>query len=207
MLFNILKYWKESLIIVLSVGVYYYSHIQKQTQQKYERERNNVESLSFSLSELETKNGERAVKIKELQYTVDEYKDRCKKDEETIKSLNLKLKNVKEDIKTVIETKIEYRDSLVKIYPDNYLLSRKDEWVEINQKIDFSKNPPIVDMELLVTDSISHILYRVPKWKFLWWQFGTKCYEIYVVNHSPYSTIKYSRWINLSKNKKLRERE
>lgn len=203
----ILKYWKESLIVILCVGISILTHIQKETKGKYEREKNNVESLSTGIEKFKTKNNENAVRIKELQYTVEEYKERLSEDEKTIKSLKLKLKNVKEDIKTVTETKIIIKDSLVKISPDNFLFSKKDEWIEINQRIDFSKNPPVNNFEFHSRDSISHILYRVPKWKFLWWNIGTKCYEIYVVSHNPYSSIEYSRWINLSSKKKLRKRE
>ena len=202
-----LKYWKELIMIIFGVGWLFTAYIHKNTLGKYKREKNNVESLTQEISSFRNKNDESILKIKELQYTVDEYEERLAKDEETIKSLNLKLKNVREDVRTTVETKIVLKDSLVQLMPDKFIFSRKEKWYDINQDIDFSTNPPTVDFQFYSRDSISHILYKVPKWKFLWWDIGTKCYEIYVVSHNPYSEIKYSRWINLSNNKKLRKRE
>lgn len=203
----ILKHWKVSLIIVLCASLYISISIQNNLRKKYEREKNNVESLSSGIKFLKVKDNENAIRMKELQFTVEEYKDRCEKDRETIESLKLKLKNVKEDVKTVVKTEVQFKDTLIQVSPKNFILNKKNEWFEVNQKIDFSVDPPIVDFHYHNKDSISHILYRVPKWKFLWWDIGTKCYEIYVISHNPYSTITYSRWISLSKDKRLRKRE
>ena len=107
----------------------------------------------------------------------------------------------------MVETKIVYRDSLVQVSPGKYEWNKDTKWWTVNQQIDFNENPPINNLKMTTRDSLTHVLYKVPKCKFLGIRFGTKGYEIKVINHNPDGTILYNSWINVSKDKTRRKRD
>lgn len=199
--------WKLVVIAVLSLLLVGTIKVAKDNHVRYLREKNNVESLTTELTHEKTKRGEDVTTIKDLQFTVKEFKERCAADAELIKELKIKASEVKEVVKTVVETKIEYRDSLVQVAPQQFVWNKDTEWWKVHQVIDFTGQPPMIDFNLSTKDSLSHVLYKVPKFKFLWWHFGTKGYEIKVISHAPNSTVLYNRWINVSKKKEERKRD
>ena len=206
MLNTIIKNWKLFLFILLTVALISALGRVKALSVKYHREANNSEALFHQIELLngqikhqKTKLNEDVVTIQELQYSVNEFKSRQSEDAKLIKSLKLKLKEAKEVVKTVVETKIQYRDSLIYVNPGKWVWEKDTTWWSIREEIDMSSNPAKIDMKLQVRDSLTHILYKVPKFKFLGLRFGTKRYEIKVVNHNPDSEVKYSSWINISK--------
>ena len=202
----IVKNWKFVLIALLGVGLFVAIGQIKSLAAKYHREANNTEALIDQIDQLKgdikhqkTKLDEDVVTIKELQYTVQEFKQREKEDAALIKSLKIKLKEAKEVVKTVVETEIKYRDSLIYISPGKFVWAKDTTWWSVREEIDLESKPAQIDMELQVRDSLTHILYKVPKFKIFGIHFGTKGYEIKVINHNPDSEVKYSSWITLSK--------
>lgn len=172
------------------------------------REKGNTEALIMKYRLSETKRGEAVTTIQELQYTVDEFKKRQADDAATIKELKIRASEVREVVKTVVETKIMYKDTVILMRPDSILHWNRDtKWWSVQQTIDLAKNPPITEFNLHTRDSLTHYLYCVPKCRFLGLHFGAKRYEIKVVNHNPNSTISYARWISVSKDKQKRYRE
>lgn len=172
------------------------------------REKGNTEALTMKYRLSETKRGEAVITIQELQYTVDEFKKRQADDAATIKELKIRASEVREVVKTVVETKIMYKDTVILMRPDSILHWNRDtRWWSVQQTIDLAKNPPITEFNLHTRDSLTHYLYCVPKCRFLGLHFGAKRYEIKVVNHNPNSTISYARWISVSKDKQKRYRE
>lgn len=172
------------------------------------REKGNTEALTMKYRLSETKRGEAVTTIQELQYTVDEFKKRQADDAATIKELKIRASEVREVVKTVVETKIMYKDTVILMRPDSILHWNRDtRWWSVQQTIDLAKNPPITEFNLHTRDSLTHYLYCVPKCRFLGLHFGAKRYEIKVVNHNPNSTISYARWISVSKDKQKRYRE
>lgn len=172
------------------------------------REKGNTEALTMKYQLSETKRGEAVTTIQELQYTVDEFKKRQADDAATIKELKIRASEVREVVKTVVETKIMYKDTVILMRPDSILHWNRDtKWWSVQQTIDLAKNPPITEFNLHTRDSLTHYLYCVPKCRFLGLHFGAKRYEIKVVNHNPNSTISYARWISVSKDKQKRYRE
>lgn len=172
------------------------------------REKGNMETLTMKYRLSETKRGEAVTTIQELQYTVDEFKKRQADDAATIKELKIRASEVREVVKTVVETKIMYKDTVILMRPDSILHWNRDtKWWSVQQTIDLAKNPPITEFNLHTRDSLTHYLYCVPKCRFLGLHFGAKRYEIKVVNHNPNSTISYARWISVSKDKQKRYRE
>lgn len=172
------------------------------------REKGNTEALTMKYRLSETKRGEAVTTIQELQYTVDEFKKRQADDAATIKELKIRASEVREVVKTVVETKIMYKDTVILMRPDSILHWNRDtKWWSVQQTIDLAKDPPITEFNLHTRDSLTHYLYCVPKCRFLGLHFGAKRYEIKVVNHNPNSTISYARWISVSKDKQKRYRE
>lgn len=203
----VIKNWKIILIILLLGALFITVRSLGKARQKYLREKNNVEALMSEIEHQKTKAGQDVATIKELQLTVSEFKKLRAEDAKLMEELKVKPPQIKEVIKTVVETKIEYRDSLVQVSPGMFEWNKDTKWWTVNQKIDFNVNPPINDFKLLTRDSIGHVLYKVPKCKFLGIRFGTKGYEIKVINYNPNSVIKYSEWINVSKDKTRRKRD
>lgn len=201
------KQWKWVVIVLLVIALVVTIKVSSDNAEKYRREKWNVDSLTEQLDSSRTKNGEYVLTIGELQYTVQDFKRRAAEDAELIRELKLRVNEVKEIIKTVTETKIVYRDTLVMISPDVFKFTHDTKWWSVDETIDFGTKPPQVDFSMTTRDSISHILYRVPKCRFLGIHWGTKGYEIKVINHNPNSVVSYSRWISISKNPGKRKRD
>lgn len=192
------------LIVALLVSMAY----SRSMRLRWLREKGNVDALTMDYRLSETKRGEAVATIQELQYTVNEFKRRQADDAATIRELRIRVSEVREVVKTVVETKIVYRDTMILIRPDSILHWNRDtRWWSVQQTIDLEKNPPITEFNLHTRDSLTHYLYRVPKCRFLGLHFGVKGYEIKVVNHNPNSTISYARWISVSRDKQKRNRE
>lgn len=204
---NFLKNWEYAVIALLAVALAVAIRANSSNVERYEREKANSDSLTEKIDSMRTQNGEFVLTINELQYTVQDFKRRAAEDAELIKELKLRVNEVKEVIKTVTETKIVYRDTLVMVSPDVFKFTHNTKWWSVDETIDFGIKPPQVDFNMTTRDSVSHILYRVPKCRFLGIHWGTKGYEIKVINHNPNSVISYSRWINVSKNPGIRKRD
>lgn len=201
------KNWEYAAIVLLAIALAVSIRVNSSNVERYEREKANSDSLTEKIDSMRTRNGEFVLTINELQYTVQDFKRRAAEDAALIKELRLKASEVKEVIKTVTETKIVYRDTLVMVSPDVFKFTHNTKWWSVDETIDFGIKPPQVDFNMTTRDSVSHILYRVPKCRFLGIHWGTKGYEIKVINHNPNSVISYSRWINVSKNPGIRKRD
>ena len=46
-----------------------------------------------------------------------------------------------------------------------------------------------------VRDSLTVAIKKEYKKRFLWWRWGTKGYDVKVVNHNPHSTVKYNTYV------------
>ena len=152
-------------------------------------------------------------KIGELQYRVEDLKKRAANDATMIKDLGIKLKDAREVVKTVVVTQIEYRDSLIYVSDGGQkdstrlVLHTENKWYTLDEEINLGNIPPTAAVNLSVRDSVSCVLHRVPKCKFLWWACGTKGYEVEVISHNPYSHVEYARWISVSDVKTKRDRK
>lgn len=202
----VIKNWKIVTIVVLAFLLVLTIGKSRRNQQKYVRERNNVEALMSDLEHERTKRGEDVTTIQELQLTVSEFKKLRAQDAELIKELKLRPPQVKEVVKTVVETKVQVRDSLVYVNPGIFTWDIDTKWWSVNQRLDFNVNPPLNEFSLRTRDSLTTILYKVPKFTILGIRFGTKRYEVKLVNHNPNSEIKYNEWINISRQKTRRKR-
>lgn len=107
-------------------------------------------------------------------------------DEQLIKDLRLKVKQLEAMQTTVIETsdtvpaQFLERDSAY-----NY----NDQWADISLSLKdttFYYN---------IRDSLSTLVYREYRHRFLWWKWGTKGYRLKIVNFNPHAHVKYNKYI------------
>lgn len=67
----------------------------------------------------------------------------------------------------------------------------KDQWAEFHISI------PDSLMTYSIRDSITTLIYREYKHKFLWWKWGTKGFKVKVINFNPHSTVMYNQYVRM----------
>ena len=68
-----------------------------------------------------------------------------------------------------------------------------DRWARFT----LSMKPPDTTLVYTVSDSVTTLVYREYKHKFLWWRWGMKGYKVKVVNFNPHATIRYNQYIKV----------
>lgn len=107
-------------------------------------------------------------------------------DEETIRDLGLRLKQLDAVQNTTIETKDTARADVVNNYG---FFSYEDEWCHLEFSLEDST------FYYNIRDSLESFVYHEYKHHFLWWHWGVKGYWVKLVNYNPKSTVKYNRYI------------
>ena len=107
-------------------------------------------------------------------------------DEKTIKELGLKVKQLDAVQTTSIETKDTARAGVV---INSSLFSYEDEWSHLEFSLDDST------FYYNIRDSLATVVYREYKHRFLWWRWGTKGYQVKIVNFNPNAHVTYNRYI------------
>ena len=67
----------------------------------------------------------------------------------------------------------------------------KDRWAEFRLSLCDST------LQYSVRDSITTVVFREYKHRFLWWRWGTKGYNVKVVNFNPNNTLLYNQYIKV----------
>ena len=111
-------------------------------------------------------------------------------DEQLIKDLGLKLKQMDAVQTTVTETKdtakAEFDDSArVFCYDDN--------WSHLQFRLRDST------FYYNIRDSLATVVYHEYKHRFLWWRWGVKGYKVKILNFNPHSTIRYNQYVKPEK--------
>lgn len=130
----LLKNWQYVLIGALVLALFIASKNAIVNKQKYKREKSNVETLMSDIEHARTKAGEDVATIGELQLTVEEFKKLRADDAKLIKELKIKASEVREVVKTIVETRIEYKDTLVQVAPKKFEWKKNTEWWCVDQR-------------------------------------------------------------------------
>lgn len=109
-------------------------------------------------------------------------------DRELLEELNLKLRQVVSDQRVSMVT-----SDTVKTKRLNSVYSYSDAWLSL--RLDTADSI----LTYKARDSLQCIVARQFKHKFLWWKWGTKGYNVKVLNFNPHSTILYNSYIQVSK--------
>lgn len=109
-------------------------------------------------------------------------------DRKLLEDLNLKLRQVVSDQRVSMVT-----SDTVKTKRLNSVYSYSDAWLSL--RLDTADSI----LTYRARDSLQYIVVRQFKHKFLWWKWGTKGYNVKVLNFNPHSTILYNSYIQVSK--------
>lgn len=109
-------------------------------------------------------------------------------DRKLLEDLNLKLRQVVSDQRVSMVT-----SDTVKTKRLNSVYSYSDAWLSL--RLDTADSI----LTYRARDSLQCIVARQFKHKFLWWKWGTKGYNVKVLNFNPHSTILYNSYIQVSK--------
>ena len=109
-------------------------------------------------------------------------------DRQLLKDLQLKISQVVSDQRVSMVT----ADS-VKTTRHNSVFAYSDAWLSL--RLDTADSI----LTYRARDSLQCIVARQFKHKFLWWKWGTKGYNVKVLNFNPHSTILYNSYIQVSK--------
>lgn len=109
-------------------------------------------------------------------------------DRKLLEELNLKLRQVVSDQRVSMVT-----SDTVKTKRLNSVYSYSDAWLSL--RLDTADSI----LTYRARDSLQCIVAREYKHKFLWWRWGTKGYNVKVLNFNPHSTILYNSFIQVNK--------
>lgn len=109
-------------------------------------------------------------------------------DRKLLEELNLKLRQVVSDQRVSMVT-----SDTVKTNRLNSVYSYSDAWLSL--RLDTADSI----LTYKARDSLQCIVARQFKHKFLWWRWGTKGYNVKVLNFNPHSTILYNSFIQVNK--------
>lgn len=130
--------------------------------------------------------------IKQTVITIDktDYKKQIA-DRQLIKDLQLRVAQVESENQMLLA--IHGQAQLVASTDSDTLLCYHDKWC------DFLYNVPQQTLNYTITDSVTTIVSRIYKHKFLWLRWGTKGYQLHIVNYNPHSSVKYNRYIKVER--------
>lgn len=117
-------------------------------------------------------------------------KDALAEDEQLIRELRLKVKQLEALQTTTIETSDTtpaHHDA------DNSLFYYSDQWADLQLSLKDST------FYYNIRDSLSTMVYREYRHHFLWWKWGTKGYRLKIVNFNPHARVTYNKYIKAGK--------
>ena len=110
-------------------------------------------------------------------------------DRELLKSLSLRLSQVESENRMLLSA----RDTIYLSAFSDSVLGYSDEWVT------FSYQVPSGLLRYAVRDSLTTIVSRNYRHRFLFFRWGTKGYDVNIVNHNPHSRVEYNKYISVKR--------
>lgn len=181
-----------AMLIVTMVAFIRSAYKNGKLQTDLNRQTENVGSLTYDIQYGNLDDSLSVAKNTALQAKCDELKQLHLADTKLIKELKVKLKDVKS-----IHTASSSTADTVRIEPvpntTDSVFSYQDKWLSLHIDI------PARLCQYISRDSLTTIVSRTYKHKFLWWRWGTKGYQVQIVNFNPHSRINYSRYVEVVK--------
>ena len=181
-----------AMLIVTMVAFIRSAYQNRKLQADLNRQTENVGSLTYDIQYGNLDDSLSVAKNTALQAKCDELKQLHLADTKLIKELKVKLKDVKS-----IHTASSSTADTVRIEPvpntTDSVFSYQDKWLSLHIDI------PARLCQYISRDSLTTIVSRTYKHKFLWWRWGTKGYQVQIVNFNPHSRINYSRYVEVVK--------
>lgn len=107
-------------------------------------------------------------------------------DEEMIKDLGLKLKQMDAVQTTVTETKDSAKADF---NHSSKVFSYDDRWSHLQFSLEDST------FYYNIRDSLATVVYHEYKHRFLWWRWGVKGYKVKIINFNPHAHVIYNRYV------------
>ena len=181
-----------AMLIVTMVAFIRSAYQNGKLQADPDRQTENVGSLTYDIQYGNLDDSLSVAKNTALQAKCDELKQLHLADTKLIRELKVKLKDVKS-----IHTASSSTADTVRIEPvpntADSVFSYQDKWLSLHIDI------PARLCQYISRDSLTTIVSRTYKHKFLWWRWGTKGYQVQIVNFNPHSRINYSRYVEVVK--------
>lgn len=113
-------------------------------------------------------------------------------DKELLKDLGLKPPQVEEQQTTVT---VIHDTVTMRLAPDSASFVYSDYWADFRLIV----SPSDTTLAYSVRDSVSTIVHRDYKHRFLWWRWGTKGYRVKVINYNPHARLLYEQYVRVRK--------
>ena len=151
------------------------------------REQFNQIALQYAPAERDTiRDSVKVITQKVLMMPLEEYRLTAS-DRALLQDINLKVNQVVADQRTSIFSS----DSVKAEHVEN-IYRYSDAW------IDFKLNTADSILTYRARDSLQTIIARQYKHRFLFWRWGTKGYQVKVINFNPHSTLLYNNYIQVT---------
>lgn len=181
-----------AMFIVTMVAFIRSAYQNGKLQEDLNRQTENVGSLTYDIQYGNLDDSLSVARNTALQAKCDELKQLHLADTKLIKELKVRLKDVKS-----IHTASSSTADTVRIDPvpntSDSVFSYQDKWLSLHIDV------PARLCQYTSRDSLTTIVSRTYKHKFLWWRWGTKGYQVQIVNFNPHSRINYSRYVEVVK--------
>lgn len=158
-----------------------------------DRQTQNISALTYTYEYDKIDDSTTIMKHEALQAKYDELEKLHIADTRLIRQLRLRLKDT-EAIHTMAQTTTDtiYLQASASADSDS-IYTYQDKWISI--KVDI----PSRQCQYAAYDSLTTIVSRTYKHKFLWLRWGTKGYQVQIVNHNPHSKVSYSKYVKVEK--------
>lgn len=188
-----------ALLIVTAVAFIHSANKCEQLQADLDQQSYNVANLNYDIEYANVRDTLNVAIFNALQSKYDELQKLHLADTKLIKDLKVRLKDV-QSIHTASSTTAD----TVYLTPEptaavagsgipDSIYTYRDQWLSLH--IDIPKR----ECQYSSRDSLTTIVSRTYRHKFLWWRWGTKGYQVQIVSHNPHSKIDYSRYIEVVK--------
>lgn len=199
------KIFYAALVALLVAACAVLANKNKNLREDNNRLENNQTALLSDMEEFKTKSGKDAVRIRELELTVGEFKNLCEEQKTTIDDLGIKVKRLQSMHNTGTNTSTggtaALKDTVIITKIDSIYIKDTYQhfvWSDPWNKIEGTIKDKVVDCHYDGTDTVIVAVSRVPK-KFLFFKYGTKYIEVNTVNCNPSTHITYSKAIKIKK--------
>jgi hypothetical protein len=187
-------------VLSLSIAVSVLFRNGKQLETERNKYRHNTDALLSDVKRLRIDSTITAVDIKTLRLTLDEYRQYRAEDAEKIRKLGVKLK----DLQLAAKHSLEINAPLEAELKDSVIVR---DTVRVHVKT-IEMDTPYLHLSGTIEDNclsgnihlpvtLQQAVWIEPRYRFLWWRWGTKAVHQTVSSDNPYVEIMYSEVIEI----------
>ena len=183
-----------TLACILSITISNFKHV----QQERDVYRENVQTLMDSLREMRIDSTRTAYTVGRLRLEKDEFEKRYREDAETIKKLNLRIKDLQSVSKVGIEVEAPIqaplkRQTIEPLDIQPIVLS----YFDAHRTVNLIVNRDSISGYVRMNANLSQYVYLIYKHRFIWWRWGVKGIRQTIVSDNPYVKIGYNEYIEI----------